>query len=95
MGIQKDAGTLMIYLHERFSVSRARELDIDEKELSERNKLETVRVEKALEYLARQDLITMVKTGTGMVVSEIKPKGFIIAEDRNKFRVSFGFEPRL
>ncbi len=92
MGVKKDAGKLMLYVYGRYDSPGARELDVSQKGLADFMKWNEDRTGKALKFLDKLGLIDLVYTGTGTVVSGVKAKGMSTVENKEAFKMAFGFE---
>jgi hypothetical protein len=93
MGIQKDAGELMVFAHQRYIEDDTR--PVESEELIKETGWDIQRLRRAVTYLADMGLIELDLTFTGFAVLKPYPPGIDIVENQNKFKSTFGFTVNL
>ncbi len=87
MGIQKDAGELLLYVYEKYKYGRL----VSSEEIISDKKWEHIQAKNAFNYLKDRELIDGIFfLGGNFLIRKIYPNAIDLAEDKAKFKEIFG-----
>ena len=98
MGIQKDAGEILLFIYNRYVNNSDTP---NAKELLDVTKWDGKRIERALKYLYRieaVDITWMLGEDEGVqnfIMGDLTPKGISMIEDKTEFKKNFGYTVKL
>lgn len=96
MGIQKDAGELLVYLYNQYTQN----VDwVNRTDIENETKWDTGKTNRAIEYLKDLNLIKIIfylgaveSHSYGFGIRGLTPQGINKIEDKKSFKSTFGFE---
>ena len=92
MGIQKDAGELLLYFYDVYT-KKGVDMEVRHHEIMDMTKWEKTRLDIAIYYLVGRNLIAGIDGFGGFYsVDKVLPDGIDIIENKNKFKRTFNFE---
>ena len=98
MGIQKDAGEILIFMYDKYGNDDEK---VNAEVLLDTTKWEGNRIDRAIKYLKDIDAIDIILTLGNVkgvqhfILKKITPKGINIVENKPEFSRNFGFEVNL
>ena len=98
MGIQKDAGEILLFMYDRYVNDDSK---VNAEVLLDTTKWEGNRIDRAIKYLKDIGAIDIILTLSNVkgvqhfILKKITPLGINIVENKPEFKRNFGFEVNL
>jgi len=91
MGIQKDAGELLLYTYKKYSEGKL----VTSQEVQQQTEWDDIKMKNAFVYLKDRALIEGIFfMGGNFIIRKIYPEAIDIAENEKDFEEIFGFKPK-
>lgn len=91
MGIQKDAGEILVFLYKKYIENPYSISGMTLSQLSREMKWNDGRIIRAIDYLSDKKMLDIDRLiGTGFIIDKIHSDGIDIIENENKFVAEFG-----